>query len=222
MRFFGFVLFTALAFFLPIATIVSEAQESSKENAANMEEIFSAQGKKDDIEYRISGRLQKKGIAGGVNYPNDTIVVEYELKNTGKKSYVVYDRGHSSDGDGGFVAVEPANGGAVELSLKAFSEPAGKNCPARFVAVVPLGTLLKAGETIKEKAYVELPLSVKTPFDDCEPQAQIAPNASRVKFCIGFQAAADEKTKIAENGRISPLPDFKNQQLICTELGDLK
>ena len=218
MKFFSVVLFVSLAFCLPSATSIFEALSN---NTANMNEIFSAQGKTGDIEYRITGRLQKKGVSEGVDYPNDNIVVEYELKNTGKKSYVVYDRGHSSDSGGDFVAVEPAGGGAVELSLKAFSEPAGKNCPARFVAVVPLGTLLKAGEIIKQKTYVELPLKAKTPFDDCEPQTPLAPNASRVKFCIGFQAA-EEKTKVAENGRISPLPDFQNQQLICTGLGEIK
>lgn len=218
MKFFGILSFITLAFFL-----YSDAQSriSKKQNAANMNEIFSAQGKKDDIEYRITGRLLKKGVFEGVTYPNDNIVVEYELKNTGAKNYVVYDRGHSSDA-GVFVYVEPSSDGAVELSLKAFTEPVGKNCPARFAAIFPLGTLLKSGEIIKEKAYVELPLKVKTPFDDCEPRAQIAADISRVKFCIGFQEIAGEDTKTTRNGGIPPLPDLKNQKFICTETGEIK
>src|SRR6185369_1397415 len=170
MKFLGIVFFMSLALFLQCGKSISDAQnkmdtntgkiisndsrtETVKQKAINMNELFSSKGKKDEIEYQITGRLQKKGLYEGINYPNDNVVIEYELKNTGTKNFILYNQGHSSDpGSGGaLVYVEPQTDGIIELSLKAFTEPDGKNCPARFAAIIPRGSLLKAGETVKDK-----------------------------------------------------------------------
>lgn len=239
MKSIGIVFFMSLAFFLQCGKSISDAQnkmdtnagktisndsrtEPNKPNAINMNEIFSSKGKKDEIEYQITGRLQKKGQYEGINYPNDNIVVEYELKNTSAKDFILYNQGHSSDPGGALGYVEPQTDGIIELSLKAFTEPTGKNCPARFAAIMPRGSLLKAGETVKDKLYVELPLSTKTPFDDCTPQTAMPPTPSKIKFCLGYQEISGENPKIDGEGNIRPLPDIKNQRLFCTDVGELK
>ena len=238
MKFPGIIFFMSLALFLQCEKGVSEAQnktaanagrntsanaspEPTKQNAANMNEIFNSKGKKEEIEYQVTGRLQKKGQHEGINYPNDNIVIEYELKNTGAKNIILFNRGHSGAGNE-IIYAEPLGEGTVEISMKAFIEPLNKNCPDRFVAVMPRGSLLKAGETVKDKAYFELPLKTKTPFDDCEPKAEVAANASKVKFCLGFQEAPGENLKIDESGNVSPLPDIKNQRFICSDVGELR
>jgi len=237
MKFFGSLIFLSLAFFLQCEKSVSDARnqpsakpeqsvsvnlqnESNNQKAANMNEIFSAKGKQDDIEYQITGKLQKKGQYEGIDYPNETIAVEYELKNTGAKNFVVFDRGHSGS-TSDVVYAEPLADGTIEISMKAFSEPKDKRCPARFVAIMPRGTLLKAGETIKDKVYVEVPLTAKTPFDDCDPKTEIAANASRIKFCIGFQEASND-LKIDADGNIKPVPEIRDQKFICTGVGEIK
>jgi len=235
MKFLGIVFFTALVFFMQCEKPVSDARNTmaanagnaaprrapTAQNVTNMNEIFSSNGTKDGIEYRISGRLQKKGKYEGLDYPNDNVVIDYELKNTGAKNFIVFDRGHSSD-NGALVYVEPQADGTVELSLKAFTEPSDKNCPARFVAVTPRGSWLKAGQKIRDKVYLEMPLKRKTPFDDCTPVAEVAPNAAKVKFCLGFQEVKDAGLKVDDNGNITPSPDIRDQQLLCTEIGEIK
>ena len=240
MKLFGIVFFTSFAFFLQCEKGVSDAQnnaaansnknvvvnasprsEPTKPNIVNMNEIFNSKGKKDEIEYQITAKLQKSGKYDGINYPNDNIVIEYELKNTGAKNFILYDRGHSGS-TADVVYTEPLADGTVELSMKAFTEPKGKTCPARFVAITPRGTLFSAGETVKDKIYVELPLKTKTPFDDCDPKTEIAPNASKIKFCFGFQEITDASLKVDGDGNIKPFPDLKNQQFLCTDIGELK
>lgn len=237
MKFFGLMFFFSLAFFLQCEKGVSDAQnqskampeksvsvnsqtESNSQKTANMNEIFSAKGKQDDIEYRITGKLQKKGQYEGINYPNDNVAVEYELKNTGAKNFVVFDRGHSGSTTD-VVYAEPKADGSIEISMKAFLEPKDKRCPARFVAIMPRGSFLKDGETLKDKIYVELPLTAKTPFDDCEPRAEIAANASKIKFCIGFVEAA-ANLQIDAEGNLRPAPETKDQKFICSGVGEIK
>jgi len=231
MKVFGIAFFLSLVFFFQCEKGASDAQvdknagkivsvESPTERNVNNMNEFSSTGTMDDIKYRINGRLQKKGQYEGINYPNDNIVVEYELKNSGAKDFILYDRGHSSD-NGAFVYVEPLADGTVELSLKAFTEPAGKNCPARFAAVMPRASWLRAGETVKDRVYIELPLKTKTPFDDCTPKTEVPPDASKVKFCLGFQEAAKE-TKIAADGNVAPRPEIAGQQFLCSEVFTIK
>ena len=113
MKFLGIVFFLSLAFFLQCEKGVSDAPDKTNIRAAktasvdptsepaelnNMTEDFSSKGAKDEIEYRIAGRLQKKGRYEGIDYPNDNVVIEYELKNTGAKNFILFNRGHSSDG----------------------------------------------------------------------------------------------------------------------------
>jgi hypothetical protein len=236
MKFLGIVFFLSLAFFLQCEKGVSDAPDKTNVSAVKtasadstpeptelktMNEDFSSKGTKDEIEYRIAGRLQKKGRYEGIDYPNDNIVIEYELKNTGTKNFILFNRGHSSDG-AAFVYVEPLTNGTVELSLKAFTEPADKNCPARFVAVLPRGAWLKAGETVRDKVFVELPLKTKTPFDDCAPKTEVPAGAAKIKFCLGFQEAAAKDVKIDAEGNILPAPNTGKQQFLCSESFDIK
>ena len=112
--------------------------------------------------------------------------------------------------------------GLVELSQKAFTEPQGKNCPNRFVAIMPRASWLKAGQTVKEQLSVAWPLRLNTPFDDCRPPAEMPKEVSKVRFCVGVAEADSKKVTIAPDGNLSDLSVSLKQQVLCSEAVALK
>lgn len=184
----------------------AETPKPETGNNSNMKEVFNYSGKTDGIEYRFAGKLQKKGKSDGINYPNDNLVVEYTLKNTGAKDFAIYNQGHSDNENRAAVYVEPQTDGSIEISQKRFVEPKDKNCPLLDFPITPRSVILKGGQTISEKVFVEFPLENKTPFSMCVPQTPMPTALKKVKFCIGFAEADGQK-----RGETS------EQKLLCSD-----
>lgn len=196
--------------------------DSPENNAKTMDELFRDSGRKGDLEYKISGRLQKKGKSEGINYPNDNLIIEYTVKNTGTKDFILYNQGHSDRETRDLVYAEPLPDGSVELSQKAFLEPKDKTCPLRDAPIWPRGAWLRKGQIVTGRVFVELPLKQQTPFADCTPRAEMPANPKRFKFCLGFQEAEGQNLKIDDQGIISPLPETAKQELLCSESFEIK
>lgn len=182
----------------------------------NMDEILSFENKIEGIEYKFKAELKKAGTHNGIDYPNDFIQIEYQLNNTSEKDYILYNKGHFGT-NSYTVYVEPEKGGTVEISQKAFEEPTDRNCPQRFVAIMPNASWLKSKEKITEKIEVEMPFEVKTPFDDCEPKPEMPKEIKGLKFCLGVAEADAEKVKLSDTGRIEGMQFIKEQKLLCSD-----
>jgi hypothetical protein len=189
----------------------------------NMEGTQKFTGKSGDIEYTFTASLQKKGMRDGVEHLSDTLAISYELKNTGTKDYVVFNRGHFGKDTGNAVYTEPLPDGGIEISQKAFSEPSGLNCPQRFVAIFPRASWLKAGKIAKEEVTLALPFRLNTPYDDCQPQPEMPKEPKSVKFCIGYSEADSKKITINEQGSLSDISGIATKQkFLCSDSISLK
>jgi hypothetical protein len=209
-----FVILMLIAFFFDCSS-----KKSKPETA--MENFLSYSNKEGEIEYAVKAALIKKGIHNGIDYQNDVVQIEYNLTNTGDKNYLVYNEGHSGTNDAS-VYVEPNPDGSVEISQKAFGEPKDKNCPNRFVPIMPKASWLKANQTVSKKLQLALPLQAKTPFDDCLPADVMPKEVSQVKFCVGVSEADADKVSIDKDGNIKSLDLVKPQKLLCSASVKLK
>ena len=194
----------------------SDTTETTAQTEKDMDEIFSYSGENEGLTFNFSGKLQKKGKYDGINYPNDNLVIEYSVKNTNAKDFLIYNQGHSDESNQATVYVEPQTGGLIELSQKMFTEPKNKNCPLWDAPILARAAWLKAGETISEKVFVELPLELKTPFDECSPKPQMPENFNKIKFCLGAAQADSGAVKIDENGYIQNRAKVSEQKLLCS------
>ncbi len=194
----------------------TDKSDTTAQTEKDMDEIFNYSGENDGLKYNFSGKLQKKGKYDGINYPNDNLVIEYSVKNTNSKDFLVYNQGHSDESNQAIVYVEPQASEVVELSQKMFTEPKNKDCPDLDAPIVARAAWLKAGETISEKVLVELPLELKTPFDECSPKPQMPKNFNKIKFCLGAAQADSEAVKIDENGYIQNRAGVSEQKLLCS------
>jgi hypothetical protein len=204
----------------------SNNRKISVNNAAiatgtNMQNVPEYKNKAGDVEYTFSLKVLKKGDHDGVNRQTDVIQITYQLKNTGDKNYLVYNRGHFGTNDS-VVYVEPQKDGIVEISQKAFREPTGRNCPQRFVAVTPNASWLNAKQTVNNQIEVALPLKQITPFDDCTPQSGIPAKVDKARFCLGISEVDKSQVKISDNGFVQGLQYVKEQQLLCSDFIELK
>lgn len=214
-------LLMAFTFFQCSTKKDQKTNTSTPNTKTNMNEMLNYENVSDGIKYKFKAEMKKAGNYNGVEYPNDFVEIQYDLENTTEKDYIVYNRGHFGT-NAEKVYVQPKADGTVEISQKAFEEPQDKNCPQRFVAVLPNASWLKAKQKVTEKIEVELPLQLKTPFDDCEPQDEMPKEIKQVKFCIGIAEADADAVKIEDNGRVLGLNAIKEQKLLCSDLVELK
>lgn len=190
---------------------------NAEKTEIRMENLPVYQNKVGDVEYSLSAKILKKSE----NRQSDVVQITYELKNTGDKNYLVYNLGHFGTNES-VVYVEPQKDGSIEISQKAFHEPTDRNCPQRFVAVVPNASWLKAKQTVNNQIEVALPLTVKTPFDDCTPLPAMPAKINRVRFCLGIAEADTNQVKIDEKGFVQGQQFVKEQQLLCSDNIPLK
>ncbi len=102
-----------------------------------MKENSTFQKRLGDLEYTVTTRLVKKGLHDGINYENDYLYIDYKVRNSGSKNYLVFNRGHDDRDEKNLVYVEPQADGSIEISQKAFVEPSRKVCPARDAPIMP-------------------------------------------------------------------------------------
>lgn len=153
----------------------------------------------------------------------DFVDVSYEVKNTGKTDYLLFNRGDKLDKTAtGRIYVDVKGIDTVELSQKKFIEPNGKSCPDRIAPILPGATWLKAGQTIKSGGRVSLPLKIYNPFDDCEPKSALPNKIIKAQFCLGAAEADAVKTKVSETGIVEGWQYIKEQQLLCSDIIELQ
>lgn len=151
-----------------------------------------------------------------------SIDVSYEIKNTGKTAYILYNRGDRLNKTvTGKIYTDLKDGGIIELSQKKFEEPKGKNCPDRFAPYEPGATWLKPGQIVKGGGRVALPLKADNPFHDCEPRAEFPAAIKQIQFCLGIAEADAGKTKVSDKGFIESREGVKAQELLCSEVINL-
>ncbi|MEP6923003.1 MAG: hypothetical protein ABI954_00950 [Pyrinomonadaceae bacterium] len=175
-----------------------------------------------DLQYEIKTRIVKKGQRDGINYQNDVLYIDYEVKNLGDKNYLVFNQGHNDKDDRNVVYVEPQSDSSIELSQKAFVQPRDKNCPLYDAPILPRAAWLKARQTVKNQVSVELPLKFKTPFADCSPQPEMPKESKTVRFCLGVAEADPKTVKVGNDGSFQDMEAVKKQQVLCSESINLK
>lgn len=196
-----------------------ESKESQVEK--NMSEFLSYENVTDGIEYKFKAEMKKAGNYNGIEHKNDFVEIEYELNNTSEKDYIVFNKGHF--GTNSYkVYVEPNKDGTVEISQKAFEEPADRRCPQRFVAISPLASMLKSNGKMTKKVQVEIPLETRTPYDDCEPKPELPKQIKQLKFCVGVLEADSSELKLSDDGRVSGMNSMKEQKLLCSDSVSMK
>lgn len=215
-------LFAVTAFF-DCSSNKKEQPVNSSETpmASDMQNPLTYKNKIGDVEYAFTAKVLKKGELNGVNRQTDTIQITYKLKNTGDKNYLVYNRGHFGT-DSNVVYVEPQKDGTVEISQKAFREPKHKNCPNRYVQIVPNASWLKSKQTIQNQIETALPLTLKTPFDDCAPPSEMPARIDKTRFCLGISEADASKVKINDKGFVEGWHYVKEQKLLCSDVVELQ
>jgi hypothetical protein len=180
---------------------------SNKKMSNNSENIFPI-----EIDSTISVKIEK-----------DYIEVDYTLKNTGGKSYLVFNQGDTDKGLGASkMYAEYLGDGIIELSQKRFFEPQDKKCPNYEIAVQAGAKWLKPNETIKQNLKISRPLKTFTPFDACEPQTIIPTEAKKIKFCLGIAEADSAKVIVGKQGDIEDWSGVGKQTVICSEIKDLE
>lgn len=211
----------ATMFFLDCPSKKKNTKAQKTKAEKNMSEFLSYENKTDGIEYKFKAEIKKAGKYNGIEYKNDFVQIEYELNNTSGKDFLVFNQGHFGTITGK-VYVEPSKDGTVEISQKAFEEPKDRNCPDRFVAIIPNASWLKSNQKVTKKIEIELPLQTRTPYDDCKPKPELPKDFSKVKFCIGVTESDSEKVKLTDDGRIQGEVPIKKQKLLCSDLVELK
>lgn len=187
----------------------------------DMQNSSTFKNKVGDVEYTFSAKILKKDNRDGDNRETDVVQITYELKNTGDKSYLIYNRWHFGTNES-VVYVEPQKDGTIEISQKAFREPKDRNCPQRFVAIIPNASWLKSQQTVNNKIEIALPLELKTPFDDCTPLLEMPAKIDKTRFCLGISEADKDRVKINDKSFVEGWQYVKEQQLLCSRDIDLK
>lgn len=181
-------------------------------------ELLKYKGKADGIEYDFSAVILPKGKHDGYMYPTDTLQIKYVVSNTSNKNYVLFNRGHWGGDQSVWTSVEPLTNGTAEIAQKAFEEPKDKKCPERYMAILPKGSWLLTGKKIEGQTNVSLPLTVKTPFDDCSPKMEMPETLKGVRFCLGYAEADVKKVSIEKDNiirRESQL-NLGKQKFLCS------
>lgn len=162
----------------------------------------------------------------------DELVIDYTVKNSGKRNYVVYDGGAYRT-----YFVEQASDEAAEISLKVFTSgiPASAVCPTESYPMYRV-SWLKARKSISEQISVPLPLRLDYPYYKClSKPAQMSLETKKFKICLGV-AQADKKnleklfskeTLLSKNTFFDVQSEnwksaIEEQQLLCSETFELK
>jgi len=151
---------------------------------------------------------------------NPQLLFRYEVTNHGKDAWAVFTKGHTGESFKEGAYSEALGAQWVEYSLKAFQEPADRNCPLRYLPITPKAVLLPAGETLRGQVSAALPPRPHTPFDDCTPRPAFPKNVSKARFCLGVSRLSDTDMPFVEKGQ-TPATIVEHQELLCSDLFDM-
>lgn len=217
----------ALMLLILTMAVLSECKKNKmpdENNVSNSEAVYSEQKRFGDLKLSFSAKILKKGLHDGISRESDSLLIAYEIENTGKKSFVVFNRGHIARvGGSKEVYVEPHSDGTIEISQKAFVQPQDKQCPLWLIPRIPVGSLLKAKQTLNEKAELELPPKLYTPYSECKSAPQMPTEIKQARFCVGIAEVLDRaKVKTLSDGTIHGRDGLGEQQLLCSKAIELK
>lgn len=167
--------------------------------------------------YSISGLAYSLAIK---QWDTDKLVFEYEVTNTSKDAWALFDQGHHGKRFNKIAYCEALNDRDVEYSLKAFQEPKDRSCPLRVIPILPKVSLLRAGETARGQVMAMLPPQLHTPYDDCAPLPAFPKKSDKARFCLGAAKLSDIEANKVASGTV-PVSTLENQKLLCSEMFDL-
>lgn len=166
-----------------------------------------------DIEYQIS-----------VKQDGENVLINYQVVNKGKKSYLLFNRGISPNCETGKAFVEQGEDEIVEIAQKLYQPPEDIECPLLESPIEQGVSALKSGQTVSEEIKVSLPLKYDTPNNYCYLNTtlpKISESAKKLRFCLGYIETDLTKTKI-EGCRIKEWNGKGDQKLLCSEIIELK
>lgn len=213
-----------LVFSVAILLQCKKEDMSGEKNVQNEHFVYSEKKQFGELEFSFSIKILEKGLHDGINYLNNNLSINYEIKNTGGKEFVVFNRGHTAYVDGkSEVYVEPLEDGSIEISQKAFVQPKDKQCPFWLIPRISVGSLLKAQKTTKEQISLELPPKLNTPYADCKPSPVMPDKIKKAKFCVGVAEIRNQsELKINEKGIVQGRDGLAEQILLCSDTIELE
>lgn len=194
-------------------TAKSNSSESNLTNQAQRNSPMTDRKKEGDLEYEIT-----------VKKDAERVLINYRVKNTGKKSYLLFNRGISPNCETGKAFVEPSEDGTIEIAQKLYRPPQAIECPALESPIEQGVSILKPGQTASEGIWVSLSLKYDTPYNYCYRGASLLAmpeSAKKVRFCLGYVEADSGKMKF-EGCVIKEWQGRGDQKLLCSDLIELK
>lgn len=190
-----------------------DLQKNTSMNANLSNTAMTNQKKAGDIEYQIS-----------VKQDGENILINYQVINKGKKSYLLFNRGISPNCEEGKAFVEQSENEIIEIAQKLYQPPENIECPLLESQIEQGVSTLKSGQTVSEDIKVSLPLKYDTPNNYCYLNTnlpKISESAKKVRFCLGYIETELSKTKI-EGCKIKEWNGKGDQKLLCSEVIELK
>lgn len=195
------------------STAINNSPESESLNQVPSKSTMTNQKKEGDLKYAITVKKDKGHV-----------LVNYELKNSGKKSYLLFNRGISPNCEIGKAFVTPAENGTIEIAQKFYREPQDIQCPLLESPIEQGVSILKPGQTASERIRVALPLKYNTPYNYCYKGGAlplIPEPAKKVRFCLGYIETDSDQTNI-EGCAIKNWKGVGEQKLLCSDVVELK
>lgn len=195
------------------STAINNSLESESLNQVRSKSTMTNQKKEGDLEYEITIKKDKEHV-----------LVNYELKNSGKKSYLLFNRGISPNCETGKAFVAPAENGTIEIAQKFYREPQDIQCPLLESPIEQGVSVLKPGQTASERIQVALPLKYDTPYNYCYKGGalpSIPESAKKVRFCLGYIETDLNQTNI-KGCAIKNWKGNGEQKLLCSDVVELK
>lgn len=162
----------------------------------------------------------------------DEIVIDYTVRNLGKKNYAVYDGGAYKN-----YFIEQPNEAFTEINLKAFTgeKPSGAVCPTEYQPMSRISRLKKR-QSVSGQISVPLPLQLDYPYYKClSNPPKISKNNGALKICLGVARINHKKLekRFSKEALRSKNTLFnvrsenwksaaEDQQLLCSETLELK
>ncbi|WP_456416900.1 hypothetical protein [Thiolapillus sp.] len=186
---------------------------------AEADELYKQQIEESGISIELTVERQEADDASSPNHMYG-LVFRYKVTNDSDSPWALFTKGHTGKAFNGIAYSEAFGERNVEYSLKAFHEPMDRNCPRRYLPIMPKAVLLLPGEKVRGQAVTLLPPRLHTPFDDCSPPASFPDSIDKARFCLGATRLSDAEADQVALGNV-PADISNRQKLLCSGLFEL-